>query len=468
MIITKETLAKLSHPEKDEIILSQHAEIQALKIQTTDLAAAMEKLKGTVEDLQSEQTKKTSKNSSVPPSKDQKANKPAAKKDKKKKKKRKNRPGPGSARNLHPNPHEVKDIFPDPCACGHEFTTDESQPYHEFDHIDIPPIEAKVTRYRLHKAKCQCCGEKKLAQAPEGISPYKPFGPRLTSLLAYQRFTNYVSYERLQLFCKDILNLDISEGAIVNIMKRSEKLFTAEVEKIKQGIRESDIIESDETSCRVHAQRWWEWIFHNAQYCLHVIRNSRGANVVKEVMAGHIPKFWASDLYSAQKGHGVRWQICLAHQLRDCQYAIDGGDSGFSWRVQRLFLRAIKLGKNRGNVKEPTRKAQKRRMLKELDNLLDTVSPLTKEGENLKRRYTQHRNSLFTFFDDVRVEPTNNGSERGLRPGVIFRKVTNCFRSEWGVELYAAVRSVIGTGKRRGQTGMQSIQAILVPATSNA
>lgn len=468
MNITQDILSTLSHHEKDEIILRQAAEIEILKPQIVELMAVIEELKRKLEDIQSEQTKKTSKNSSIPPSRDQKANKPTSKKGKKKKKKRKKRSGQGTARELHPNPHEIKDIFPDPCACGHEFTLDEAQPYHEFDHIDIPPIEVKVTRYRLHKATCQCCGKKKMAQAPDGISPYQPFGPRLTSLLVYQRFTNYVSYERLHLFCEDILNLDISEGAIVNMMKRSEKLFTAEVEKIKQGIRNSDIVESDETSCRVHAQKRWEWIFHNTQYCLHVIRDSRGADVVREILSGHKPKFWGSDLYSSQKGHSEQWQICLAHQLRDCQYAIDGGDSSFSWSAQRLFLRAIRLGKNREKVTELSRKAQKRRMLKELDNILETVKPLTKAGENLKRRYTQHRNSLFTFFDDVRVEPTNNGSERGLRPGVIFRKVTNCFRSEWGAELYAAVRSVIGTGKRRGQTGMESIQAVLMPTTFTA
>jgi transposase len=40
---------------------------------------------------------------------------------------------------------------------------------------------------------------------------------------------------------------------------------------------------------------------------------------------------------------------------------------------------------------------------------------------------------------------TNNASERNLRPSVIFRKVTNCFRCEWGPETYAAFRSVVST-----------------------
>jgi transposase len=44
---------------------------------------------------------------------------------------------------------------------------------------------------------------------------------------------------------------------------------------------------------------------------------------------------------------------------------------------------------------------------------------------------------------------------------VIFRRVTNGFRSEWGRDLFAAVRSVVNTGKRQGLTTYQSIQQAL-------
>jgi putative transposase len=37
-----------------------------------------------------------------------------------------------------------------------------------------------------------------------------------------------------------------------------------------------------------------------------------------------------SDLFSAQAAHPAQdWQVCLAHPLRDCQYAIDAGDDLF-------------------------------------------------------------------------------------------------------------------------------------------
>jgi hypothetical protein len=35
--------------------------------------------------------------------------------------------------------------------------------------------------------------------------------------------------------------------------------------------------------------------------------------VVADVLAGHRPTLWVSDLYGAQQGHAEHWQVCLAH-----------------------------------------------------------------------------------------------------------------------------------------------------------
>ena len=79
-----------------------------------------------------------------------------------------------------------------------------------------------------------------------------------------------------------------------------------------------------------------------------VIDPSRGKKVIKEVMEGHCLKVWVSDLFSSQKANPAEnWQVCLAHQLRDCQYTIDSGDDLFAPRMKRLFLQAIALQRRR-------------------------------------------------------------------------------------------------------------------------
>jgi hypothetical protein len=93
--------------------------------------------------------------------------------------------------------------------------------------------------------------------------------------------------------------------------------------RILARLRRSRIICSDETTVRVDGRTCWNWVFQNDQVVVHVVRNSRAASVVADVLAGHRPMIWVSDLYSAQQGHADLWQVYLAHPLRDCKFAIE-------------------------------------------------------------------------------------------------------------------------------------------------
>ena len=70
------------------------------------------------------------------------------------------------------------------------------------------------------------------------------------------------------------------------------------------------------------------------------------------------------------------------------------------------------------------------------------------------------------FLDDPRIPATNNSSEQAIRWSVIFRKITNGFRSEWGRDLFASVRSIVNTGKRQGLSALDSILIVLDPLKS--
>ena len=79
------------------------------------------------------------------------------------------------------------------------------------------------------------------------------------------------------------------------------------------------------------------------------------------------------------------------------------------------------------------------------------------------------RAKLFVFVTRRDVPATNNVSERALRPSVIFRKVTNGFRSAWGAEVYADIRSIVATGRLKGRTALAAItQALAAGATTAA
>ena len=201
-------------------------------------------------------------------------------------------------------------------------------------------------------------------------------------------------------------------------------------------------------------------MFRNDEVVIHVIRPSRGRAVVREVLDGHRPEIWVSDLYAAQRGHADLWQVCLAHQLRDLGYAIEAGDTLFAPRLKALLLRAVVLARRRHALKASTRREYRLRLERELDRVL-ALQPRHRRGQRLRQRHLAVRDSLFTFLEHPEAPPDNNGSERDLRPMVVYRKVTGGFRSAWGPDLCAAVQSVVGTAARRGIDACHAIHAVL-------
>ena len=89
------------------------------------------------------------------------------------------------------------------------------------------------------------------------------------------------------------------------------------------------------------------------------------------------------------------------------------------------------------------------------------ATPIGEPGRKLKKRILANRGHLFVFMANRAVPATNNISERHLRPSVIFRKVTNGFRCEWGADAYAAFRSVVSTAKSNHASVYDTIRFVL-------
>ena len=150
----------------------------------------------------------------------------------------------------------------------------------------------------------------------------------------------------------------------------------------------------------------------------------------------------------------------LAHLLRDARYAVECGDTAFSAPFKRLLLRAVAIGRRRERLQDTTLRQYQADLNRRLDRIMAAV-PLGEPGRKLRKRIAANRAHLFVFVTNRDVPYTNNVSERHLRPSVIFRKVTNGFRCEWGAETYAAFRSVVSTAKANRASVLDILRFVL-------
>jgi transposase len=435
-------LSRLTPAEKDALILA-----------LLDRVAALEAKLG--------EPPKTPNNSSLPPSRGRKTNRPP-----RPKRPRRKRMGPGVTRARAATPDRTVACYAERCRhCGVSLDGAGQTLRQAYDHIDLPPVRPVVTRVQIFGRRCPCCRRRVRGVAPADMPPGSPFGVSVQAMLAYLHHHHAIAYDRLCRLMAELFGLKISEGAIANALRRAAKPLAQAGEMIAATLREAQVVGCDETGARLSTDALgtrmaWEWVLVSDRAVLHQIHPSRGRDVIDALMAGHRPRCWVADRWAAQQDRAETHQLCLAHVLRDAQYAINAGEAAFAPALRRLLCWAIAVGRRRADLKDTTLAQYRATAERRLDRLI--VMPVTtKAGAELMRQTKRWRSQFFTFMTDRQVPPTNNGAERALRPSVVFRKVTNGFRSLWGADVHALTRSVIGTARLNGIAAHQAIKNAL-------
>jgi transposase len=446
--MNREDLAQLDHVALIDLVLKQFEQMSKLQAEVEALRMKLEKNK---------KPPSNSSNSSQPPSRDQKSNLPE--------KRKRHRHGPPMGhtkyeRQFVAQPDHMVEVKSQVCEHCQSALGQETQQLVDVNQItELPERQAEVIEVRQYKAMCPACGREQIGQPPAGLEMKRTFGVRLESTVVYYRQEQHMSYERTLATLHNLHGLEISQGGIDQIMQRAGRQALKRITAIQSEIQHSAVVYCDETGSRVDGRTWWQWVFGSAQAVLHIIRDNRSVDVIREVMADHQSEVWVSDCWSAQLKAPTRThQLCLAHQIRNLQALIDHYPK-YAWpmQLQAVFRSAIHLHHQRDQLSSTQFQSQ-------VQNLEDQCSQLLKrrlkraQARILLRRYQKYRDSLFVFLHRNDLEPTNNFSERNLRPSVIHRKVIGCFRSGWGARTYAALASVIDTAALKGTSPFLTIQ----------
>ena len=460
-------LERLSREELLELVRRQQEELAAREavIERRD-----EKVRALEEELaQFRRPAKTPENSSVPPSRGQKANRVSG---------RRRKLGPkrghvGSSR-VRSEPDIVVECRPRVCGgCGHELPQAGGRRVGRSQVTEVPTVTPVVIEGWQYAATCVRCSAETRGAYPAGLEPRRAFGPGVEALVSYLHERHHIGYERLVELCRDVFGLAISEGGVENALRRWVERARPTYAAIREQVRGSPVINSDETGARVAGSNHWQWVFQTPEASYHVIVPSRGGEVIDTFLAGIEPEVWGSDLWAPQiLTPATEHQICHSHQARDLTFAGEadtGQERLWALDLRHVFGRAIRLHHERDQVMPET--FARRRLL--IENATDRlvfdryVAPKT-EAARLQHRYRAHRDSLYVFLHRDDVEPTNTSSERDLRPSVIHRKVIGGFRSTWGAEASAIRTTLLATARKQGQNLLEAFRAVAGPSSLQA
>lgn len=409
--------------------------------------------------LRLQRPQKTSRTSSKPPSMDRKERRDKAKPGGAK-------PGhKGHSRSLSEDFDRIVDHHPDQCPCCRARLSSDlpAEIVSEHETVDLPEIRPVVERHRRLSVRCPSCGTVVIAAVPAAAKG-TPFGPRTHAVATYLKTFQALSYQRLQGAFADLFGLTLSQGGLMNMLRRSQAAFVGERDAAIIALRRAKVVACDETGVRIEGSNAYQWVFCSSEAVVHRAATTRGAIVVRDMMDGHRPQVWCSDRYSAQQGHGMAHQTCLAHLARDVAYVDEASDDMLPSRLRLWLKRAFALAEGIETFAASTIATKRRALERSLADIL--AAPTTCDlARDLQMKFRRARDQLLVFADwPGLVEPTNNACERALRPAVVQRKVTNGYRAMWAANGEADVRTVVDTARlRTGARPFQTISNALAP-----
>jgi transposase len=303
--MTRAGIENLSKDELIDLLLKLHAANEELREENAQLRERLAELEAKLKG-----PPKTPKNSSVPPSAGRKANR---RKSSGQRKRGAQKGHKGTSRRRS-DPDVTIECRAETCPdCGADLSNVDQHFVGSNQVVEIPPVEPVVVEATRYGCICPQCGAAAAGEYPEGMEPERVFGRRIEALVTYLHEVHHLSYVRLQTVMRVLTGLAISVGALVNIVLRTAQRLEPAAEAIRNDIRGSPVVGSDETGARVDGQNWWQWAFVSDRSTYHIIASSRGSSVIEKVMGDAIPLTWVSDLWSAQlKAPGKHYQMSLA------------------------------------------------------------------------------------------------------------------------------------------------------------
>lgn len=433
-------------PEAQEIFLQMAETIARLERKVAELEARWNK---------------TPRNSSLPPSTEHPHAKPAPRKPKSNRKPG-GQPGhPKHERALIPveQCQDVIAVMPRACRrCGKSLAGNDPEPLrHQV--WDIPEIKPQVTEYQLHRLTCLCCQETTCGQLPPGV-PQSQAGPRLVALTALLMGCFKQSKRRVALFLEQVLNQPCSPGWVVKLQNQATAALTPPYEELAGQLPAERTLGIDESPTKEGRSKSWLWAFVASTYTLFALRTTRAATVLQELLTDAFEGIVNCDRAKMYWNKG-RLQWCWAHLKRDFQALIDHPDHQVK-RLGRDLMRPTRaLFRHWARYRDgPITRVGMLRLMRPIRQEIDSLLLRGVFSGNAKligmcTPLYDHRDWLWTFLDVEGVEPTNNISERALRPAVIWRKLSFGTQSARGSRFVETILTVVETCHRQSRNSFE-------------
>jgi hypothetical protein len=389
-----------------------------------------------------------------------------------KKKKRGKQPGSPGAAMRWEAADRTEDHYPGgACSCGRNLSdAADLGVSRSYQQEEIPAAAAERVQHDLHTMKC-ACGREHAAPRPAGVpASALSIGPRIRALAVYLVVFQHVPVERCRQLIADVTGALVSDGFVHSCLAKAASLAAGVVALIRALITASPVAGFDETTLRsgpAGEKKYVHGAFTELYSAFHL--GTRSIETMRK--AGILPFFTGIAVSDRYQGYwSETWenfagrQACAAHILRDFQDCAESYP-GAGWpeqaqRALRGLIRAWHAAREQGlpvipgEVREPLETEFRRAVTVGLAAVSRVPGPKNtvrqKPGRELLEFCKSRQDDVLRFTTDTSVWPTNNLSERGVRPLKTQQKISGRLTSDDVTQDRLDIRGYIDTARKHG------------------
>jgi len=335
--------------------------------------------------------------------------------------------------------------------------------------IDISRV---VTEYRAQIVEDDN-GNRFVAPFPEGVTKAVQYGTSLKSHSVYMSQYQLVPYNRIKDHFADQLNIPVSEGSIFNFNKEAFLLLADFETWVKDKLAASDLAHADETGINMGGKRHWLHCISNAYWTLYYPHKKRGTDAMNDM--GILPRFQGvlcHDHWKPYYKFHCTHALCNAHHLRELTRAWEQDGQQWAQNMKNLLETInVKVNDSGGalNAKESQKYRLKyRALLKEAE--IESPEPIRPKGKrgrikksksrNLLERLRDYEQDALRFMDNKHVPFSNNLGENDIRMTKVQQKISGCFRSMDGANIFCRIRSYLSTCRKQGVKSSHALELL--------
>ncbi|MBX2890546.1 MAG: IS66 family transposase [Saprospiraceae bacterium] len=366
------------------------------------------------------------------------------------------------------SPDVIKTHTPEVCIrCGQIHGAEELMVRARRQVFDIPPPRIEVTEHQVLDWVCSGCKTLNQGQFPQDVCSNTQYGLRLVAMSALFNNGYNIPRNKVQSIFSDLYGVTLNGQTLQAQNEFAYGCLAGDEAHIKTQLLQSKAVHYDETGFYVGKERFWEHVASNKHYTALFVHPQRGA-AAHDADISILPSFhnWAvHDCWSTYFNFtGCRHAVCGAHLLREFAGLVE---SGSTW-AQNFHAFLLDLYERSDKGRATVLASERPGVIQKYQDLLQQADkeepppisrqvgtgkkprgkPKKTKGRNLFDRLSKYQNAVLAFAFNTEVPFSNNQAERDIRPTKTKMKVSGCFRTQYGAEIYARIQSFISTVRR--------------------